>query len=219
MAKKANTPSPIANAMPTTQASFTSLKDMAYQHGGVHEVAQSMAQYALEKIPGFPDAIGDEALKELTEGYRMRYDQRYPAKVYAVIGDHYVTPTDEQLANESVERVAIGVAYAFSYSQQEFGKLKNTKPELHGIVKRIRDATSTYCSNRIKDLQKSARELIGGNKGRKRGANADFAEFVKKFFDDVGPTRLKSAKAREDSTADAEKWSAARAAFLGKWNA
>jgi hypothetical protein len=43
------------------------------------------------------------------------------------------------IKNAKVEKIEIGVAYAFAYSSQEFGKLKNTNPALHGIIKVIRD--------------------------------------------------------------------------------
>lgn len=215
MAKKANTPSPTTDVVIRT--TYSSLKDMAYQHGGIHSAGLSMARYAMEKIPGFPEKISEEGREELVEGYQMRYDQLHPATLYAVIGDHFVIPSPEQLENESVEKVAIGVAYAYSYTQQEFGKLRNTRPALHKIVKDIRDSCSSYSSNRIKDLQRAAKELISGGKKRERGTNSDFAEFITKFFDETGPTRLKSAKARKDASADADRWSKARAAFLTAW--
>ena len=202
-----------------TQGSFTSLKDSAFQQAGAAQTLESVAHYALEKIAGFPKEISSEAKDELYEGYRMKFDALNPKKTYAVINDHYVLATQEHIDTKGVEKVEIGVAYAFSYSSQEFGKLANTRPALHALIKEVREKCSTYCSNRLGDLKRAANRILNEGKERQRSANKDFAEWVEIFFKDTAPTRLKSANARGDSTADAKRWNEAKVAFMVKWNA
>lgn len=203
----------------TTQETFTSLKDSAFQQAGAAQTLESVAQYAIEKIAGFPASISSEAKDELYEGYRMKFDALNPAKVYAVINDHYVLATQEHIDTANVEKVQIGVAYAFSYSSQEFGKLANTRPALHKLIKDVREKCSTYCSNRLGDLKRAANRILNEGKERQRGANKDFAEFVMDWMKDTAPTRLKSAKNRGDSSADEKRFNEAKVAFMVRWNA
>jgi hypothetical protein len=198
---------------------FTSLKDSAYQQAGAAKTLEDVAQYAIANVQGFPKELPDEAKIEFMEGYRMKYDQLKPATIYAVIDGHYVLPSAEQLTSKSVERVSIGVAFAYSYSSQEFGKLANTNPALHALIRDVREKAATYCSNRLKDLKTAALKILNDGKERQRTANKDFAEFVENFFKDTAPTRMKSAQARGDSSADDKRWTAAKIAFMVKWNA
>lgn len=203
----------------TQTPSFTSLKDSAFQQAGAAQTLESVARFAIERIAGFPADVPSEAKDELYEGYRMKFDALNPKVTYAVINDHYVLATEEHKAAKNVEKIEIGVAYAFSYSSQEFGKLANTRPALHALIKDVREKCSTYCSNRLGDLKRAARKILSEGKERQRSANKDFAEWVEIFFKDTAPTRLKSASARGDSTADQKRWNEAKVAFMVKWNA
>ena len=219
MAKAKSPDTSVSSSTPVAHLSlFTSLKDSAYQQAGAAKTLEDVAQYAIGNIAGFPKDLPDEAKEELVAGYRMKFDQLKPSTMYAVINGHYVLPTAEQMENKSIEHISIGVAYAFSYSSQEFGKLKNTNPALHELVASVREKTSTYCSNRLKDLKTAATKILNEGKDRNRTANKDFAEFVELFFKDTAPTRMKSAKARGDSSANEKRWSDAKVAFMVQWN-
>lgn len=203
----------------TPRNTFSSLKDSAFQQAGAAQTLESVAHYALEKIAGFPKDVPAEAKDELYDGYRMKFDAINPAITYAVINDHYVLATEEHKASKSVEKVEIGVAYAFSYSQQEYGKLANTRPALHKLIKDVRDKCNTYCSNRLGDLKRAANKILNAGKERTRTANKNFDEFVEAWFKDAAPDRLKSAKARGDSSADDKRFNEAKVAFMVKWHA
>jgi len=200
-----------------TQVSFTSLKDSAFQQAGAHQTLESVARYALAQIKDFPKEVPAESKDALYEGYRMKFDTLQPAVMYAVINGHYVLASEEHKVAKNVEKVEIGIPYAYSYSAQEFGKLANTNPALHALVKGIRDKTSTYCSNRLGDLKRAATKLLNDGKERQRGVNKDFAEFVEAWFKDAAPDRLVSAKNRGDATADSKRFNEAKVAFMVKW--
>ena len=200
-----------------TQGSFTSLKDSAFQQAGAHQTLESVARYALSQIKDFPKEVPTEAKDALYEGYRMKFNALQPAVLYAVINDHYVRATPEHIKAENVEKVEIGVPYAYSYSAQEFGKLANTNPALHALIKEIREKCSTYCSNRLGDLKRAANKILNEGKERNRGVNKDFGEFVEDWFKEVAPTRLISAKNRGDKSADDKRWNEAKVAFMVKW--
>jgi hypothetical protein len=205
--------------MNMSEKTFKSLKDSAFQQAGAAQTLEDVARYVLGLVPGFPKDIPSETRDELYDGYRMKFDTLKPVQTYAVINDHIVLATDEHRKAKNVEKIEIGVAYAFSYSSQEFGKLANTRPELHKLLKDVRDTCNTYCSNRLGDLKRAATKILNNGKDRQRGANKDFAEFVEAWFKDTAPDRLKSASARGDSSADSKRFNEAKVAFMVKWNA
>jgi hypothetical protein len=217
MAKSA-VKSQVAQAVESaTQVSFTSLKDSAFQQAGAHQTLESVARYALTQIKDFPKEVPVESKDALYEGYRMKFNALQPAVMYAVINDHYVVATPDHVKNDKVEKVEIGVPYAYSYSAQEFGKLANTNPALHALVKGIREKTSTYCSNRLGDLKRAANKILNEGRERQRGVNKDFAEFVEAWFKETAPDRLVSAKNRGDKSADDKRFNEAKVAFMVKW--
>jgi hypothetical protein len=199
-------------------STITSLKDLGYQQAGTGDSLDNQAEYALVHISGFPEDISSEAREMLYEGYRQRKSERNPAKVYAVINDHYVIATPEQAQNKKIEKVEIGVAYAFAYSSQEFGKLKNTNPALHGIIKTIRDDVADYCSNRLGDLKRACKKILAKRNGTTTTRTTlDFAQSMTNLFD----AQAKSVKVKEtkrDTTANSAKYALAVKAFWTTYN-
>jgi len=204
-------------ALSATAKTFTSLKDSAFQQAGAYQTLESVARYALAEIKDFPKEVPTEAKDALYEGYRMKFDTLQPSVCYAVINGHYVLATQDHIKTDNVEKINVGIPYAYSYSAQEFGKLANTNPALHALIKGIREKTSTYCSNRLGDLKRAATKLLNEGKERQRGVNKDFAEFVEAWFKDAAPDRLVSAKNRGDATADSKRFNEAKVAFMVKW--
>jgi hypothetical protein len=199
-------------------STISSLKDLGYQQAKTGDSLETQAQFALDNITGFPEDVPSEAREMLYEGYRMRYSERKPAVMYAVINDHYVLATDEHTKNKKVEKVEIGVAYAFSYSSQEFGKLKNTNPALHGIIKTIRDDVGDYCSNRLGDLKRAAKSILAKRNGKTTTRTTlDFAESMIKAFE-AQEKSVKVKQAKGDTTANSAKFALAVKSFWMTYN-
>ena len=197
---------------------YSSIKDMGYQQAKTGDSLTEQAQFALEHIVGFPQDIPTESKDQLYAGYQMRFNENRPAKVYAVINGHYTLATEEQAKNKKVEKIEIGVAYAFSYSSQEFGKLKNTNPALHGIVKQWRDDAADYCSNRLGDLKRAATKLLNKDNPVQR-QTVDFVDSVKKAFDQLGKSVKVKAERQKDTTAHPAQFKAAVDAFWKAYKA
>ena len=197
-------------------SAFSSLRDMGYQQAKTGDNLETQAQFALDNIAGFPEDVPSEAKDALYDGYRMRYSERKPATVYAVINDHYVAASPEQVQNKKIEKIDVGVAYAFAYSSQEFGKLKNTNPALHGIIKVIRDDVADYCSNRLGDLKRAAKKLITKKDGATR-TTLDFAQSMLKAFE-AQEKSVKVKQAKGDTTANSAKFTLAVKAFWMTYN-
>lgn len=194
--------------------SILSLRDLAYNQAKAGDTITEQARIAIDSIAGFPADVPAEAKAELYAGYQLRYNDNNPAVTYAVIGGHYVVATPEQVANKKVEKVDIGVAFAFSYSSQEFGKMKADNPGLHSVVGAVRNDFATYASNRLADLRKAAKKLLNQGQTTQR-QTLDFVESITKMFE----AQEKSVKVKQnkgDTTANAAKFKAAVDAF---WNA
>jgi hypothetical protein len=195
---------------------FSSVKDFGYQQALTGDRLVNQAQYALDNFVGFPETLADETKTDLYAGYQLRFAENNPAKIYAVVNDHYVLATDEQVKNKKIEKIEIGVAYAYSYSSQEFGKLKNTNPALHGIVGSVREKFSTYASNKLGDLKREAKKILNSGKTSTR-TTMDFVQSMTKIFDAQGKS-VKVKQDRGDTTANALKYKMAIKAFWDTYN-
>jgi hypothetical protein len=206
-----------ANAVPVAdQFTISSIKDGAYKQAVASDRMRSVAKFVLEHSKGFPETVQDEVKEQLYDGYRLRFNEVNKPEQYAIINDHYVLVNTPELA-ESREKVNIGVDYAFSFTQQQFGKMKNENPYLHAIIKAWRDRVNNYCSNRLADLKRQARTIQNEGKQRERGATADFSKRVVDVLTDLA-TKCKNAQARGDETADEKKFAVARNAFMTAWS-
>jgi hypothetical protein len=195
---------------------FSSIKDFGYQQAKTGDSLVDQAQYALSNFVGFPDDLASEVKAELYSGYQMRYNENNPAKLYAVINDHYVLATEEHANNKKIEKIEVGVAYAYSYSSQEFGKLANTNPALHGLVKAVREKFSTYASNKFGDLKREAKKILNSGKTSTR-TTLDFTQSMTKMFESQDKS-VKVKQDRGDTTADLAKYRSAVKAFWSTYN-
>lgn len=197
---------------------FSGLTDLGYKQAKIGDSLTQTAQYALEKISGFPEEISPEAKAELYAGYYKRYAENNPPVMYAVISGHYVRATPEHIDNKAVEKIAVGIDYAFAFTSQEFGKLNSTEPEKHRMVKEIRDKAMTYASNRLGDLKRAAKKLLTPSGAGRTRTTLDFVQSVQKSLDYFeGSVKVKANKG--DTTADPLKFRMARDAFWKAYNA
>ena len=201
-----------------SEVKFTSLKDGAYIQASADFNIRDFANYCLVNIAGFPESIPNESKEQLYEGYQLRYAQKYPAQTYAVINSHYVLATEEHIKNDKLEKLELSVAYVTSFSNQEFGKIKNENAEKHALIKELRDRVGGYCSNRKNDLIRMANKILDEKNGKPktRTANKDFDESITAMFETFD-TKVKTAKKRGDVTADDQRYKKAKIAFLAIW--
>ena len=207
---------PAATTQSGATLTFSSIADLGYKQAQTSDSLTSQAQYALDKITGFPDSISDEAKSELYSGYKKRWNETHPAVQYAVINGHYVKATPEHIANKSVEKIDVGLDFAFSLTSQEFGKLKNTEPEKHALIAKVRDTVQVYCSNRLGDLKRSANKILAVGQSRTR-TTLDFVQSVSKVFDALEKS-VKVKQGKGDTTANNVQFRMAKDAFWTAYN-
>ena len=220
MATKATAVPAVQSTSATVQVQdqISSLKDGAYKQALANDRMRGVARFVMEKCKAFPESVPDEVKAELYAGYQLRFNEVNKADRYAIVNDHYLLIDGSNTALEDEkEKVVIGTDYAMSFSQQQYGKLKNENPYLHAIIKQWRDRVNTYCSNRLGDLKRQARTILNEGKTRERSATADFAHRLDEVFKDL---RIKcdNAQKRGDETADKKKFDLARSAFMTAWS-
>jgi hypothetical protein len=203
---------------------ITSLTDLGYRQGATRDALQSQARYAIDNIVGFPEEIDDTSKEKLVKGYMLRYNDNYPAKTYGIVDGNYLdfANLDKDAQSKVKERVEIGVDVVFSYTQQEYGKLKSTDPAKYAAFSPWREGFIDYRSGCLNDLKAAARKLLKKKDGVERTANHDFMEYIERFDKDgkgkIGilediMTRCRNAKKRGDATADPDKLNKAIVAF------
>lgn len=205
---------------------ITSLTDLGYRQGATRDALRNQAQYAIDHIVGFPEEIDDTSKGLLEKGYMMRFNDNHPPKVYGIVDGNYLdfATLDKEAQSKIKEKVEIGVDVVFSYTQQEYGKLKSTDPAKYAAFKPWREGFTDYKAGCLSDLKAMARKLLKKADGSTRTANLDFAEYIerKEGTDTKGVledmlTRCRTANKRKDATADTDRLIKSIAAFRAVW--
>lgn len=204
-----------ANA--SIDATPRSLKDAAYGFAKAGESSAAKARFIFEQVPGFLDDVPAEIKSELVAGFQLRKHELDGDKYYKLSdGGNYIPLEGKPTVETGV--ICMNINAAMSYSAQEFGKMRERDPALHGIVKPFRDRFSTYVSDRMSDLKTAIRRIANEGKTRERAANKGFREAVNAMFDTLDK-RVKTSKDRGDTEADPVKYRVARDAFWKAYDA
>lgn len=210
-----------ASADTALTASPTSIKDAAYRFARAGETATDLAKYVMGQDPSFPAEVSAELKADLFAGFMTRAHELW-GQDYFTRGDTGVlVKVGNSLDNQAEYpkgSTTISLSYCYSFSQQEFGQLKNKDPQLHGLIKQLRDKFSKYASNNLKALKRSANDILSDGKTRERGATKAFTQSLTEMFTDYDK-RVKNAENRGDDTANPAKFRTARDAFWKAYNA
>jgi hypothetical protein len=204
----------VDNGLPPTP---TSMQDAGYRFAQSGETMEMIARYVLGQCPSVLEDVPKEVKLALYAGFQLRKHELTGDKYYKVDGTTYI-PLTGKPAGDDKGIAAFNVNVAMSYSPQEFGKMRESDPTKHAVIKPLRDAFSTYASNSMADLLSKIRRIVNEGKTRQRAANKDFTEAMNKAFDDFDK-RVRTAKDRGDVGADPVKFRVARDAFWKAYSA
>ena len=209
--------------LPETHAAqisdYKSLKDLGYNQAKTGDTLKTQAQYAIDKIAGFPAECSDESRAELNSGYILRYMDNHPEVTYAKIDGNYIL-IDAANADQFKDREKVNMSanIAMAYSTHAFGRLNETHdPQFKAIVKDLRDDVSDYCSTCFKALKMAALKIINKGKTRSRSATKNFDVKVKDTFEALS-VNVMNANKRGDPSADKKRFTDAKIAFFAVWN-
>lgn len=204
---------------PALTVMFKSIRDMAYNHAMVDDSLKAHAQYAIDNFSNFPEEINKEERNECYEGYIARYNELHPKEQYARIDGNWL-PLKSLSKDAKPQEVAEwnGAFALLGFSQQAFGNLKNEDNAKYQVLKPLRTAASKYASDKVKSLERKAKEVLREQSGesKTREATKAFSEIVKASHEDLR-IRCKNAKARGDESADEDKYRKSVEAFNAIW--
>lgn len=196
----------------------TSFEDAGYKLARTGEVAANIAQFALSRCPTILDEVPKEVKAGLYAGFQLRKHELTGDKYYKLgEGGNYI-PLESKPDDSVKGVVCMTINAAMSYSQQEYGKMRESDPAKHAIIRPLRDAFSDYAGNCLRDLKAAIRKLQNQGKTRERGANKGFREAMSDIFDKY-EARVKTAKDRGDAAADPVKFKLAVSAFWKTYDA
>jgi hypothetical protein len=199
----------------------TSIKDAAYRFARVGETATDLAKFIMEQAPEFPADTSAELKADLYAGFMTRAHELWGQDYYTRGESGTLVKAGNSLdgkAEYPKGSTTLSLHYCYSFSQQEFGQLKNKDPQLHGLIKLMRDKFSKYASNNLSALKRSASNLLNDGKERERGATKAFTDALKEMFESYDK-RVKNAENRGDDSAIPAKFRTARDAFWKVYNA
>ena len=199
------------------------LEDLGLRFSGAVESVKGLAKWAINNVKGFPDNVSSDDVLAVRKGSAHKWSMINPAIEYVVIEGNYLRASDLTDIPEKAERVRIGYDVAFSYTQQQAGKLKEThSPEYHKLIAEIRTKVNAYTSNcwgKLVSAGKSVQAELSGVK-KARTPNLDFVDYLydkEKGIFSIMQTRCKNAKAKGDATADEKRLQKAIVAFNVAW--
>ena len=216
-----NAKTKIASAIPATTLDVvipTSVKDAAYKFAKTGETSATIARYVMDNDAAFPDEVSKELKADLNAGFMLRASELWGDEFYKIGDGGTYIPLGNSivLKNETPQgSIRVSLSYCFAMSQQEFGQLKNKDPQLHSIVKPMRDKFSKYSHNNITALKLAARSLLNNGNSKARAGNKNFVDALIEMFITFDK-RVLNAEARTDATASSLNYRMAKDAF---WNA
>jgi hypothetical protein len=196
------------------------MKDAAYRFAKTGETSASIARYVMDNDASFPDEVSKELKADLNSGFMLRATELWGDEYYKVGDGGTYIPLGNSivLKNETPKgSIRIGLSYCFAMSQQEFGQLKNKDPQLHSIIKPMRDKFSKYSHNNIQALKLAARSLMNDGKSKARTGNKNFVDALIEMFVNFDK-RVLNAEARTDATASSLNYRMAKDAFWTAYN-
>ena len=184
----------VALAIPTTSndplITFNNLKDASYKFALIGETATSVAKYVLEQCPNFLTEVPTEVEAQLVEGWMLR-------KQELMNDDHKIRTYNNEWIPDKNGGFHVTLAYVYSYSQQEVGRMRIADPIKHGIVTEVRNEFSKYKNEKMKALKTAIRNLNPANK--KRAENKTWNQFIDDTMSEI-LNRAKSVVARKSDT-------------------
>jgi hypothetical protein len=203
---------PVAQAVSTITLAteFHNLKNAGYSFAVIGDYATNVAKYVFQECPSFLDSIPKEVDAQLTEGFALKAQELRNDAV------HIPKRFNNEWIPDPQGGVEVTIAYAMSFSQQEFGRMRIADPVKHGVIKSVRDAFSKYKNARMTALRNAIKSLNKETKPRKE--NKDYATFISDTMTAI-LDKAKSVSARNnDATCDQVKTRMAVDAFNKVWN-
>jgi len=191
------------------------LRDAAYMGAHSAETLASCAMFLRDIQPNVVDSdITEDNMKQLKDGWAVRYAERFPGDLYMVKEGKYIPLKGVKTEDipKGTETAFFTLGVALGYTTHAFGQLGQSEPEKHSIIKKWREDFQKYVSNRKNEMLSIIRKDAAAGKTQKRVTN-DWTASAKKMFDALKDQRKNKAAKGDTSAPPEAKLKAAIEAF------
>lgn len=182
------------------------LDSIGYSAASQGDTLDVLASELLRRNPS--GEFSDEVKAELEKGMTGRKNELYGTRYYTHKGSEYTPIKNPKQVQDADGLFALTIEFACGLSAYDFGQLKTKDAARYELVKGARYAESQYRSNRMKSLMKAVNDLKAGIKGRTRGANKVYLDWISDKKKGLVQTMLKraaTARKNGDPTAPKDK--------------
>ncbi len=182
------------------------LDSIGYSAASQGDTLDVLASELLRRNPS--GEFSDEMQAEIQKGMTGRKNELYGTRYFVHKGGEYTPIKNPKQVTEADGLFALTIDYACGLSAYDFGQLKTKDNARYELVKEARNDESKYRSNRMKSLMKAVSDLKAGIKGRTRGANKVYLDWIsnkKKGLVQTMLTRAATARKNGDPTAPKDK--------------
>ena len=186
-----------------------SLTDIGHYIATHTDASESMGRALAAR---FPTGISKEAETAIKGGFIKRKAEITASAWYEKVGADSYIALEAKPAKVTEAHLELNVAKALSYTPVEFGKLGGEHPNLHGMVKGFRDATSCYVSKKWARLNEMIRRATAKPATRKTNS---WSESADKILSELVKRAASAQKRGDDSAPDKGQVQKMIAAFWG----
>jgi len=182
------------------------LDSIGYSAASQGDTLDVLASELLRRNPS--GEFSDEMQAEIQKGMTGRKNELYGTRYFVHKGGEYTPIKNPKQVTEADGLFALTIDYACGLSAYDFGQLKTKDNARYELVKEARNDESKYRSNRMKSLMKAVSDLKARIKGRTRGANKVYLDWIsnkKKGLVQTMLTRAATARKNGDPTAPKDK--------------
>ncbi len=148
------------------------------------EIAEGFAKstdtardYAAEMLRRYPNAaLPEETWSALKTAWMTRKRGMVPAEWYEKVGADQYYRVQEAPPEEAENFLHLTADFCCSFSSTDFGKLKGEQPNLHALIKGVRDNVSMYAASKKQAFESMLKKML--REEQAHGANAKRAFIV-----------------------------------------
>ena len=181
---------------------LVTIRDCGYRAAHARDGGINVALWAAANVPGFPDNIDDAARGEFLSGAYLRKGELDGDLWFKVEGEMGSPPTYTRCAapkdTKAEGYLRVDVAFALGYTSQAFGALRRENPNLHPIIKDVRDRANKYASNVLSSVIRAYKSTLPSTK--ERSPNKSFSEYIDAQMKAI-EDKVKAAHTRKDADA------------------
>lgn len=160
--------------LPSTDPTKWTIVDIAEGFAVSTDLARTFAAEMLRRHPNA--VLPEETWDALKAAWMVRKRRMIPAEWYEKVGADQYYRVQEAPPEGAENFLHLTADFCCSFSSTDFGKLKGEQPNLHGLIKGVRDSVSMYAASKKQAFESMLKRML--REEQAHGANAKRAFIV-----------------------------------------